>query len=97
MAVSARFQAALSEDPVAKSDCLKPTLRSPGFKPGLGAVMSMRIRFTTGPESQWRRTLERCWLKESDIDPLILRARLLHRQGHHRDACAVHEELQPVF
>ena len=34
---------------------------------------------------------------ESDIDPLILRARLLRRQGHHDDAGAVEEELHPVF
>ena len=59
--------------------------------------MGMIIRFTSGPEPQWRRCLERCWSLETDIDPLILRARLLHRQGHHDDAGAVEEELRPVF
>ena len=59
--------------------------------------MGMIIRFTSGPEPQWRRCLEQCWLLETDIDPLILRARLLHRQGDHQDARAVEEELNPVF
>ena len=59
--------------------------------------MAMIILFTSGPEPQWRRCLEQCCCLESDIDPLILRARLLHRQGRHQDACAVEEELHPMF
>jgi len=34
---------------------------------------------------------------ECDVDPLILRARLLHGQGFHPQALAVEEELQPMF
>ena len=59
--------------------------------------MGMIIRFTSGPEPQWRRCLEHCWLLEPDIDLLILRARQLHRQGQVQDARAVEEELYPVF
>ena len=35
---------------------------------------------------------ERC-----DLDPLILRARLLHGQGLRPQALSVEEELQPIF
>ena len=59
--------------------------------------MGMIIRFTSGPEPQWRRCLEKCWHLETDIDPLILRARLLHKQELHQDARSVEEELNPVF
>ena len=59
--------------------------------------MGMIIRFTSGPEPQWRRCLERCWSLETDIDPLILRARLLNAQGLRDQALAVEEELQPIF
>ena len=59
--------------------------------------MAAIIRFVSGPEPRWRRCLERCWLLECDIDPLILQARLLHQLGDHQDARAVEEELHPVF
>lgn len=59
--------------------------------------MAAIIRFVSGPEPLWRRCLERCWLLECDIDPLILQARWLHHQEQHRDASAVEEELHPVF
>ena len=70
-----------------------------GADTGSGSVfaMGMIIRYASGPEPRWRRALEQCWILECNIDPLILRARLLHSQGDQRDARAVEEELQPVF
>lgn len=59
--------------------------------------MGLIIRFTSRPEPQWRRFLERCWPLECDLDHLILRARLLRNQGHHSDAHALEDELQPIF
>ncbi len=53
------------------------------------------LRYSFNPES--RRCLERCWPLECDLDPLILRARLLHSQGSRPQALAVEEELQPMF
>ncbi|CAI8373925.1 hypothetical protein SynMITS9220_00956 [Synechococcus sp. MIT S9220] len=53
------------------------------------------LRYSSSPES--RRCLERCWPLECDLDPLILRARLLHGQGRRPQALAVEEELQPMF
>ncbi|HGY5536785.1 MAG: hypothetical protein AB8A40_07205 [Prochlorococcus sp.] len=45
---------------------------------------------------QYRRRLEQCWSLECDIDPLILRARLLHRQNLEFQALAVEQELLPI-
>ena len=59
--------------------------------------MAAIILFVSGSEPLWRRCLERCWLLECDIDPLILQSRLLREQGHHQEARAVEEELHPVF
>ncbi|CAI8354491.1 MAG: Uncharacterised protein [Cyanobium sp. ARS6] len=53
------------------------------------------LRYSSSPES--RRCLERCWSLECDLDPLILRARLLHGQGLRPQALSVEEELQPIF
>ena len=83
---------------VARTGCLKPTLRSRFLLLGSGPdAMAAIIRFVSGPEPLWRRCLERCWVLECDIDPLILQARWLHHQGQHHDATAVEEELHPVF
>ena len=46
---------------------------------------------------QQRHWLEQCWLLECDIDPLILRARLLHRRKQSLQARAVEQEVQPIF
>lgn len=43
-----------------------------------------------------RRCLEKCFSLDCDIDPLILRARLLHRQNLEFQALAVEQELLPV-
>ena len=50
------------------------------------------------PESkdQLRRRLDRCWRDECDIDPLILRARELRRQGRWRLARVLDQELFPI-
>ncbi|MBE9155145.1 hypothetical protein [Cyanobium sp. LEGE 06113] len=47
--------------------------------------------------SAWRRRhLELCWLMECDIDPLILRARLLHRYRAEALARCIEQELLPI-
>ena len=45
---------------------------------------------------QQRRCLEKCFSLDCDIDPLILRARLLHRQNLEFQALAVEQELLPI-
>ena len=45
----------------------------------------------------WRRWLDRCWNDECDIDPLILRTRLLSRWGRWRQARCVEQELLPIL
>ena len=45
---------------------------------------------------QQRRSLEQCWLHECEIDPLILRARWLDRQGLKLQALAIEQELLPI-
>ncbi|CAI8157824.1 MAG: hypothetical protein AB8A46_04185 [Prochlorococcus sp.] len=40
---------------------------------------------------------EHCWELDCDIDPLILRARLLHRQGQSLLALAMEQELLPIL
>ena len=59
--------------------------------------MAAIVRFVSGPEPLWRRCLERCWLLECDIDPLILRRRLLNRQGRLHQARGIEQEMQPVI
>jgi len=55
-----------------------------------------------GPGAQLRSTgvrrhLVRCWQLECDIDPLILRVRLLHGCGARRLAISLEQELLPFF
>lgn len=55
-------------------------------------------RRSSSPFSKDQRPrLNRCWTLECDIDPLILRARLLHHQGRQGIALAVEQEVQPLF
>lgn len=58
----------------------------------------MARRFRT-PESnpQQRQLLENCWQEDCDIDPLILRARLLRHQGRPLLAQGLEQELTPLF
>lgn len=44
-----------------------------------------------------RRHLLRCWRRDCDIDPLILRVRLLRRRGSRRLAACLEQELWPLF
>ena len=44
-----------------------------------------------------RQHLSLCWALECDIDPMILRARQLRRQGALPQASCVEEELLPLF
>ena len=41
--------------------------------------------------------LQRCWQHDCDIDPMILRMRLLRHQGALPQADCLEEELQPLF
>ncbi|MFM7313484.1 MAG: hypothetical protein ACKO0M_10000 [Cyanobium sp.] len=44
-----------------------------------------------------RSLLERCWQEDCDIDPMILRMRLLRHLGALPQADCLEEELQPLF
>ncbi len=41
--------------------------------------------------------LERCWLQDCDIDPMILRMRLLRHLGDLPQAECLGQELEPLF
>ena len=47
--------------------------------------------------TQQRDQLNRCWHQYCDIDPLILRTRLLRRQGCWRLARGVDQEVLPII
>jgi hypothetical protein len=47
--------------------------------------------------AQRRQRLEACWQLECDIDPMILRARLLRHRGAWPQAVCVEQELLPLF
>ncbi|MEB3265559.1 MAG: hypothetical protein VKN13_02980 [Cyanobacteriota bacterium] len=44
-----------------------------------------------------RRHLVRCWCRDCDIDPMILRLRQLRHQGRHAQARCLEQELLPLF
>jgi len=46
---------------------------------------------------QQRQHLQRCWQRDCDIDPIILRARQLRCQGSLPQAASVEQELLPLF
>jgi len=54
-------------------------------------------RLPPGSSPKQRQLLEHCWSHDCDIDPLILRARLLHHQGRCRLATALEQEVMPLF
>ncbi|MGC6483993.1 MAG: hypothetical protein ACON4T_10600 [Synechococcus sp.] len=58
--------------------------------------MARRYR-TPGSSPQQRQLLEMCWHADCDIDPLILRARLLRHQGRDRLAQGLEQEVTPLF
>ncbi len=45
----------------------------------------------------WRERFELAWDKECDIDPIILRTRLLRLQGRWQQARCLDQELLPYF
>jgi len=55
-----------------------------------------KSRHSSDSLDQWRRRLDRCWDDDCDIDPLILRTRLLRRWGRWRQARCVEQELLPI-
>ncbi|WP_170955848.1 hypothetical protein [Synechococcus sp. UW140] len=56
-----------------------------------------RLPYTPGSSPQQPQLLEHCLALDCDIDPLILRARLLHQQGRNRLARALEQEVMPLF
>ncbi len=58
--------------------------------------MDVRFASARSPDGP-RRLLERALARECDIDPLILRARLLRRQGAALQALCLEQELLPLF
>ena len=59
-------------------------------------AMAKRRPFSDSLE-QLRRQLDRCWRYECDIDPLILRERLLRSQGRRLHARCIEQEVQPML
>lgn len=53
-------------------------------------------RFSSSPLDQQRDQLDGCWELDCDIDPLILRARVLHRRGEVNRAVGLEQEVLPV-
>ncbi|MEB3361422.1 MAG: hypothetical protein VKI42_04775 [Synechococcaceae cyanobacterium] len=49
------------------------------------------------PPRDSRQHLERCWQHECDIDPMILRLRLLRHQHLVLQARSLEQELLPLF
>ena len=49
------------------------------------------------PVYEPRSYLERCWEQDCDIDPMILRMRLLRHLGSEPQADCLEQELQPLF
>jgi hypothetical protein len=49
------------------------------------------------PVPEPRQHLERCWGQECDIDPMILRMRLLRHLGSLPQALSLEQELLPLF
>ena len=54
-------------------------------------------RMPPGSKAHQRQQLEDCWSHDCDIDPLILRTRLLHHQGRRHLAMALEQEVMPLF
>ena len=53
-------------------------------------------RFSSSPLDQQRNQLDSCWAHDCDIDPLILRARVLHHRGASRWAEGLEQEVLPI-
>ncbi len=49
------------------------------------------------PIPEPRCHLERCWHQDCDIDPMILRMRLLRQLGDLSQADCLEQELEPLF
>ncbi|MBA4736268.1 MAG: hypothetical protein H2063_03580 [Synechococcus sp.] len=53
-------------------------------------------RFFSSPLDQQRDQLDGCWELDCDIDPLILRARVMHRRGEVNWAVGLEQEVLPI-
>ena len=53
-------------------------------------------RFFSSPLDHQRDQLDLCWQLDCDIDPLILRARVLHRRGEVNWAVGLEQEVLPI-
>jgi hypothetical protein len=65
------------------------------FRPSACRRPIMAIPCEPVPEP--RQHLERCWGQECDIDPMILRMRLLRHRGSLPQALSLEQELLPLF
>ena len=52
--------------------------------------------FFSSPLDQPRDQLDLCWQQDCDIDPLILRARVLHRRGDVSSALGLEQDVLPI-
>lgn len=66
---------------------------SPPRDPGPASAMAR----TDDPIPEPRCHLERCWQQDCDIDPMILRLRLLRHRGELPQADCLEQELEPLF
>jgi hypothetical protein len=77
------------------SICSHPILRRRQYLP---ANTSPPPTMQAAPDPRrFRGHLERCWCQECDIDPLILRLRLLRLSGAAAQARCLEQELLPLF
>jgi hypothetical protein len=67
------------------------------YLPAIAPAAAAAMATPRDPLPDQRRHLERCWQQECDIDPMILRLRLLRHLGSLRQALCLEQELLPLF
>lgn len=67
------------------------------YLPAIAPTAAAAMATPRDPLPDQRRHLERCWQQECDIDPMILRLRLLRHLGSLRQALCLEQELLPLF
>jgi hypothetical protein len=70
--------------------------RSRPYLPAI-ALSALAMAIPSQPLPDPRYHLERCWGEECDIDPMILRLRLLRHLGSLPQARSLEQELLPLF
>jgi len=61
------------------------------------SLSALTMAIAREPVPDPRCHLERCWSEECDIDPMILRMRLLRHLGSLPQARCLEQELLPLF